>query len=70
MTEITTETLENIDLRGLGMNHLAYLREGEMDGMKGFVIYAADGSVLGFAPGRTKAIAAIMQNDMELVSLQ
>ena len=33
MTEITTQILENIDLRGLGMNHLAYLREGEMDGV-------------------------------------
>mgnify|MGYP005655723103 CR=1 FL=1 len=70
MTETTTLTLDNIDLRGLGMNHLAYLRKDEMDGIKGFAICAADGSVLGFAPSRAQAIAAIMQNDLELVSLQ
>ncbi len=70
MTETTALTVENINLRGLGMNHLAYLRPGDMDGMKGFVICAADGTVLGFAPNRAQAIAAIMQNDMELVSLQ
>ena len=69
MTSTNTITLSEQDLAGLGMNQMTYLRAGEMDGMQGYVICAADGSVIGFAPSRNQAIAAIMQNDLELVPL-
>lgn len=57
------------DLRMIGMNQLAYLRPGEVDGMKGFAICGADGAVIGFAPSWAQAAAAIMQNDMEVAAL-
>jgi hypothetical protein len=60
---------DQLDLRAVGMNELAYLRPGQMDGMKGFAICAANGAVIGFAPSWNQAVAAIMQNDMELVTL-
>ena len=70
MNDIKTFTVSEEDLAGLGMNQMAYLREAKMDGIQGFAICAADGSVIGFAPNRAKVAAAVMQHDMELVSLQ
>ena len=69
MTSTNTVTLSEQELAGLGMNQMTYLRPGVVDGMKGYAICAADGSVIGFAPSRAQAIAAIMQNDLELVPL-
>lgn len=60
------QTVDERELLFLGMNQVAYLRAAEVDGMHGYAICAADGSVIGFAPSRTQAIAAIMQHDMEL----
>jgi hypothetical protein len=60
---------DQLDLRTVGMNQLAYLRPGEMDGMKGFAICGADGAVIGFAPTWMQAMAAVMQNDMEVAPL-
>jgi hypothetical protein len=70
MTSTNSINLSEQDLAGLGMHRMAYLREAKMDGIQGFAICAADGSVIGFAPNRVKAMAAVMQNDMELVSVQ
>ncbi len=70
MTSINSINLTEQDLAGLGMHQMAYLREAKMDGIQGFAICAADGSVIGFAPNRVKAMAAVMQHDMELVSVQ
>ncbi len=70
MTDTDTFTVSEQDLAGLGMHRMAYLREAQMDGMNGFAICAADGSVIGFAANRVQAMAAVMQNDMELVSVQ
>jgi hypothetical protein len=57
------------DLAGLGMNRMAYLRPAQVDGIRGYAICAADGTVIGFAPSRDKAIGAIIQNDLEPVAL-
>ena len=62
--------LSDQDLAGLGMHQMAYLREAKMDGVQGFAICAADGNVIGFAPTRVKAMAAVLQHDMEVASLQ
>ena len=70
MTSTNTFTVSEQDLAGLGMHQMAYLREAKMDGTQGFAICAADGSVIGFAASRVQAMAAVMQNDMELVSVQ
>lgn len=70
MNSINSIHISEQDLAGLGMHQMAYLREAKMDGIQGFAICAADGSVIGFAANRIQAIAAIMQNDMEHVSVQ
>jgi hypothetical protein len=68
MTELANITAtENVDLLALGLNQVTYMRRGKVDGVKGFIIYAADGSSVGFAQNRTQALVAIMHNDMELV---
>ncbi len=69
MTIADIHKTDDVDLRAIGIDELAYLRHGEMDGTHGYVICAADGSVIGFAPSREQAIAAIMQNDMELARI-
>ena len=66
---VSDKALENQDLQSLGMDRMAYLRPGKMDGVNGYAICAADGNVIGFAPDRTKAMAAIIQHDMEPVAL-
>ena len=57
------------DLRDLGRMMVAYIRPAEADGVQGFAIHGADGTVIGFAPDRSTAIGAILQNGMEFVSL-
>lgn len=70
MATTNSINLSEQEFAGLGMHQLAYLREARMDGIQGFAICAADGSVIGFAPNRVKAMAAIIQNDMELAPVQ
>lgn len=69
MTLNETADSGSIDLRTLGLEHLAYIRPGTMDGLAGFTIHAADGRVIGFAADAAKAIGAIKQNEMEAVGL-
>ena len=70
MTNKNPITVSESDLAGIGMNQIAYLRQARIDGIDGYAIYAADGNVIGFAPNWVKAAAAVMQNELELVSLQ
>ena len=57
------------DLAALGLNGVAYVRPGVNDGMPGFVIHAADGHSVGFAPSMQLAHRMILQNDLEPVSV-
>ena len=59
----------HMDLASLGVAEVAYLRQAEVDGVDGYAIHAANGQQIGFSPGETSAIAAIMANDMEVASV-
>ncbi len=58
-----------IDLVSLGLEYVAFVKPVAIDGKKAYAIYAADGSQLGLAPGREAAFAAVLQNDLEPVSV-
>ena len=58
-----------VDLAELGRLAVAYIKPAQAEGVDGFAIFDGEGSVIGFAPDRDLAIAAIMQNDMEYVSV-
>ncbi len=62
-------TMSRDDLAALGLNNVAYVRAGVNDGMPGFVIHAADGHSVGFAPSLPMARQMIRQNDLEPVSV-
>jgi hypothetical protein len=57
------------DLAMLGLNDVAYVRTGVNDGMPGFIIHAADGNAVGFAPSLQLARRMILQNDLEPISV-
>lgn len=58
-----------VELRELGRLMVAYIKPARADGVDGFAIFGADGSVIGFAPEHDLAVAAILQNGMEVASL-
>ncbi|MBP2300164.1 hypothetical protein J2850_002870 [Azospirillum picis] len=57
------------DFASFGLGDVAYVRPVEVDGVAAFAIHAADGTPLSVVDGRELAFAAIVQNDMEPVSL-
>lgn len=57
------------ELRGLGMESVAYIRTVEVEGEAAFAIHAADGTPLAVTDDREAAINAILQHEMMLVPL-
>ncbi|ALG70724.1 hypothetical protein VY88_05570 [Azospirillum thiophilum] len=57
------------DFAGFGLGDVAYVRHVEVDGTLAFAIHAADGTPLSVVAERDLAFAAIVQNDMEPVSV-
>ncbi|QHC34472.1 DUF1150 family protein [Komagataeibacter xylinus] len=57
------------ELRGLGMEAVAYIRTVQVEGENAFAIHAADGTPLAVAEDRDDAVNAIVQHDMMLVPL-
>lgn len=57
------------DFAAMGMQQVAYVRPALINGVPAFTIHAADGSQIGVAPNRDVAIAAMIQNELEPVSL-
>lgn len=53
----------------LGVNQVAYVRPVEENGVGVFAIHAADGTRLSVLPEVAVAFAAIVQNDMQPLSL-
>ncbi|TAH37840.1 MAG: DUF1150 family protein [Alphaproteobacteria bacterium] len=66
---VTRVTAPKIDLSRLGVNHVAYVKPGVVNGVNGFTIYAADGTPVAMAADRVMADAAIMQSNMHQVSV-
>lgn len=57
------------DFANWGMPAVAYFKHEDNDGQGGWSIHAADGTVIGAAPTRETAFAAIVQHDMEPMSV-
>jgi len=57
------------ELAGMGRALIAYLRPAEAEGVRGYAIHGADGTILGFAPTEAQAIVALREHGMELVSV-
>jgi hypothetical protein len=57
------------DFAAMGMQQVAYVRPALVNGISAFAIHAADGSQIGVAPNREVALAAIVQNELEPVTL-
>ena len=53
----------------LGVNDLAYVKTVEVDGKGRVSIHAADGTRMAVMANRDAAIATILRNDMEPVSV-
>ena len=63
------DTGMEFDLENWGLQHVASLRRAEVDGVRGFAICSASGQMIGFSVNRNQAIGAIVQNDLEPVSV-
>ena len=57
------------DFAAMGMQHLAYIKPALVNGVSTFTIHAADGTQIGMAPNRDVAFAAVVQHELEPVSL-
>lgn len=57
------------DLANWGMPDVAYVKRVIVNDEVGWAIHAADGTEMGFSPGRDLAFAAIRQHDLEPFSV-
>jgi hypothetical protein len=53
----------------LGVSHIAYVKPIVLNGEHGFAIHAADGTPMAVAGDRDVAIAAILQHEMQPLSV-
>ena len=58
------------DFAAMGLQQVAYVRPAVVNGIAAFTIHAADGTQIGMAPNRDVAFAAVIQHELEPVSLQ
>ncbi len=56
-------------LAGLGVSHIAYVKPVVVNGEHGFAIHAADGTPMAVAGDRNVAVAAILQHEMQPLSV-
>jgi hypothetical protein len=71
-TEIGTFDIRHLSaeqLAGLGVSHLAYVKPIIVNGQPGFAIHAADGTPMAVAGDRNVAVAAILQHEMQPLSV-
>lgn len=57
------------DFAAMGVQQLAYIKPALVNGVTAFTIHAADGTQIGMAPNRDVAFAAVVQHELEPVSL-
>lgn len=53
----------------LGVNDLAYVKAGKVDGKDAFIVFSADGTQMAAMADRDVAFAAVRQNGMEALSV-
>lgn len=58
-----------IDLASVGLDDVAYVKPVLINGMPGFTIHAADGTPMAMTNDRKMAFAAVIQNDLDPVSV-
>lgn len=68
-TTTMQEPLSVQDFTALGLNQIAYVRLTRDNGITGFAIHTADGQQVALLPTREAAVATILQNEMQPVSL-
>jgi hypothetical protein len=56
-------------LGALGVSHIAYVKPVVVNGEQGFAIHAADGTPMAVAGDRNVAVAAIIQHEMQPLSV-
>jgi len=56
-------------LGALGISHIAYVKPVVLNGEHGFAIHAADGTPMAVAGDRNVAMAAILQHEMQPLSV-
>ncbi|CAO3416753.1 DUF1150 family protein [Azospirillum doebereinerae] len=61
--------LSTQDFAAFGVDHVAYIRPVEVEGVTAYSIHAADGTPLSVLPEREVAFAAVVQNDLEPLSV-
>lgn len=66
----TMEALSVRDFQNFGLHQIAYVRAVTEKGKTQYGIYAADGEVISVVPTKDKAVGAIIQNDLEPITLQ
>jgi hypothetical protein len=56
-------------LASLGVSHIAYVKPVVMNGQQGFAIHAADGTPMAVTGDRNVAFAAVLQHEMQPLSV-
>jgi hypothetical protein len=69
MTIERLKTMSTQDFETLGVNVVAFVKPVRVDSQKGFAICAADGRQMAVVGDHDQAVAAILQNDLEPVSV-
>jgi hypothetical protein len=72
LTETVTIDIRNLSeeqLARLGVSQVAYVKPVIVNGTQGFAIHAADGTPMAVAGDRDVAIAAILQHEMQPLSV-
>ncbi|HVZ09060.1 DUF1150 family protein [Rhodopila sp.] len=71
-TEIGTFDIRHLSeaqLAALGVSQIAYVKPIIVNGQAGFAIHAADGTPMAVAGDRNVAVAAILQHEMQPLSV-
>jgi hypothetical protein len=53
----------------LGVNDVAYVKRVVLDGTVAYAVHAADGTPMAVLPDHATAVAALVQHDIEAVSV-
>jgi len=66
---LSLEGISDQDLLNLGIHDLAYIRQVIIGGDVSYMIHAADGTPISSMEDRASALAAILGNDLEPVTI-
>ena len=67
--QIAVRELSPQDFLLLGVNDLAYIRKGRLEGKDVYLVFSADGTQIAAMADQDVAFAAVRQNEMEPLSV-